>query len=214
MSYDSQKKYFETAYRTGTDIWTNKLYQSKVFDYLAKIPSGGIVLDLGAGRGRWPFTLVELGFRVIGIDYVNHLVKINNAEVKAKGFEGKLRFIEGDVFDISIEDKTIDVVTDFGLLHHLKKEDWNKYGSEINRVLKNGGYFLNVSLSKESPKFFDFSPKESDESDLEKYGAHFHFFTDEEIQNILGGNFEKINSEVFFPPKETEGYLISLYKKK
>lgn len=214
MSYDSQKKYFETAYKTGTDIWTNKLYQSKIFDYLAKIPSGGIVLDLGTGRGRWPFTLAELGFRVIGIDYINHLVKINNTEVKAKHLEGKVRFLEGDVFDISIENETVDVVTDFGLLHHLKKEDWKKYGDEIERVLKSGGYFLNVSLSKESVKFFDFSPKESAESDLEKYGAHFHFFTDEEIQNILGTNFEKVSSEVFFLPKGMEGYLISLYKKK
>lgn len=213
MSYDSQKKFFETAYRTGTDIWTNKFYQSKILEYILKIPSQSMILDLGTGRGRFPFTMAEMGMKVIGVDYITELVKINNLEVKAKGLEGKIRFIEGDVFDIPIADNTIDAVTDFGLVQHLYKDDWQKYGSEINRVLKINGHVLVVCLSKETPKFYDFSPKDSTEGEIEKYGAHYHFFTEEEILKIFGEGFEKIKSEVFFPPKEGEGYLIMLLRK-
>lgn len=213
MSYDAQKKFFETAYRTGTDIWTNKFYQSKVFDFLKILPKESMILDLGTGRGRFPFLMAEMGMKVIGVDYIADLVKINNKEVKAKGFEGRIRFIEGDVFDIPIADNTIDTVTDFGLLQHLYKEDWQKYASEIDRVLKTNGHVLIVCLSKETPKFYDFSPKDSSESDIEKYGAHYHFFTEEEILKIFGESFEKIKSEVFFPPKEGEGYLIILLRK-
>lgn len=213
MSYDAQKKFFETAYRTGTDIWTNKFYQSKILSYISKLKDQSIVLDLGTGRGRFPFTMAEMGMKVIGVDYITELVKINNREVKAKGLEGKVRFIEGDVFDIPIADETIDAVTDFGLLQHLYKEDWQKYGGEISRVLKTNGHVLIVALSKETPKFYDFSPKDSADSEIDKYGAHYHFFTEEEILKIFGNGFEKVDSEVFFPPKESEGFLITLLKK-
>lgn len=213
MSYDAQKKFFETAYRTGTDIWTNKEYQSKIFEYLAKFPSGGIVLDLGTGRGRFPFLMADFGLKVIGIDYITDLIKINNEEVKAKNLQGKVRFIEGDVFDISIADGTVDAVTDFGLLQHLYKEDWQKYRDEIRRVLKPGGFVLNVSLSKETPKFYDFSPKESNEAETDRYGAHYHFFTEEEIGDLFGTGFSLVKSESFFLAKESEAFLITLLKK-
>lgn len=213
MSYETQKKFFETAYRTGTDIWTHKIYQSKVFDFLKMIPKESIILDLGTGRGRFPFLMAEMGMKVIGVDYITDLIKINNKEVKAKGFEGRMRFIEGDVFDIPLADNTIDTVTDFGLLQHLYKEDWQKYSSEINRVLKTDGHVLIVALSKETPKFYDFSPKDSTDSEIEKYGAHYNFFTEEDLKNIFGENFSIIKSEILFLQKEGEAFLVLLLKK-
>lgn len=213
MDYSEQKKFFETAYNTGTDLWTEKHYHSKVFEYITKIPTGAMVLDLGTGRGRWPFTMVELGFKVIGIDYARHLIDVNNAEAKARGMQGKIRFIESDVFAIDFADESFDAVTDFGLLHHLKKEDFEKYGTEVNRVLKSGGYVLNVSLSKETPHFFDFAPKDSMSPDFEKYGVHYHFFTEEEIKKVYGWNMKVVKSETIFLPKENEVLLIALLKK-
>ncbi len=213
MSYTEQKKFFETAYKTGTDIWTDKLYQHKIFEYISRLPSEAMVLDLGTGRGRWPFAMVELGFKVIGIDYVGHLIKVNNAEAKAKNMQGKIRFIEGDVFDVQLQNESVDVVTDFGLLQHMLKDDWQKYGSEVARVLKSGGYVLNVALSKETQKFLDFSPKDSVEADLEKYGVHYHFFTPEEIKTVYGWNFKVVMEEKLFLPKESEVLLVTLLRK-
>lgn len=213
MDYSRQKTFFETAYNTGSDAWTDKHYHSKVFEYIMKIPAGSLILDLGTGRGRWPFTMVELGFKVIGVDYISHLIDINNAEAKAKNLQGKIRFVEGDVFDISFADASFDAVTDFGLLQHLHNEDWQKYGEEVNRVVKSGGYVLSVALSKETPKFYDFSPHDSPDGNYEKYGAVYHFFTEEEIKKVYGWNFKVVKSETIFLPKENETLLITLLKK-
>lgn len=213
MDYSEQKQFFETAYNTGTDLWTEKHYHSKIFEYITKIPEAGTVLDLGTGRGRWPFTMVELGYKVIGIDYIQHLVEVNNAEVKARGMQGKIRFIEGDVFEIDFADESFDAVTDFGLLQHVQKEDWARYGSEVNRVVRSGGYVLNVALSKETEHFFDFSPKNSIDASFEKYGVFYHFFTEEEIKKVYGWNFKVVKSEYIYLKKEQEVLIITLLKK-
>lgn len=214
MSYDTQKQFFETAYKTGTDLWTDKLYQAKVFEYIARLPSGGMTLDLGTGRGRWPFAMVDMGFRVIGMDYVTHLIDTNNREAKAKGMQGKIRFVEGDVFEINFADESFDIVTDFGLLQHLTTEDWPKYGREVERVVKKGGYVLNVSLSQETKTFLGMSPKDVHQTDFDKYGAHYHFFNLDELRTVYGPAFSVIDSETIHLAKEQEALIITLLQKR
>ncbi len=213
MSYAEQKDFFETAYRTGSDIWTDKHYHSKVFEYLKDIPDKATVLDLGTGRGRWPFTMAEMGMHVIGIDYIPHLIEVNNSEAKAKHFQGKLRFIEGDALDIRFEDASFDSVTDFGLLQHMHREDWEKYESEVARVLRPGGYYICVALSKDTEKFYDFSPAESADGDFEKYGVYYHFFSPEDIAQVFGSDFKVIKSENLYLEKFKETLLFTLLQK-
>lgn len=213
MSYSEQKEFFETAYRTGSDIWSEKLYHSKVFEYLRELPGGSTVLDLGTGRGRWPFAMAEMGFHVIGLDYIEHLIEINNKEAKAKNFQGQLRFIEGDALDIRFTDESFDAITDFGLIQHMHHEDWEQYGKEIGRVLKLGGHYLSVALSKDTPKFYNFSPAAAEHADFEKYGVFYHFFTPEDFQKVLGPDFKMVKAETIFLEKHNETLLISLFKK-
>lgn len=195
MQYESNKKYFELAYRTGTDIWTHRNYRAKVYEYISYIPKGGFVLDLGTGRGIWPFVFVDFGFRVIGVDYVENLIKANNQEVKFRGLAEKMRFVHGDVFEIPFADATFDVVTDFGLVQHIRKEDFEKYKNEVNRVLRPGGHILNVSLSRSTPKFLKFSPTSQETGEVQTEGVHYYFFTDDEIFDLYGENMKIINQE-------------------
>lgn len=213
MNYDDQKNYFETAYNTGADIWTDKFYQSKILGYLALIPGNALTLDLGSGRGRLAFAMAEMGLRVIGIEYIDSLVEVNNTEVKAKSLDGKIKFVRGDALDISFADGSFDAVTDIGLLQHLHREDWAKYASEITRVLKSGGHVLNVSLSRDTAQFYDFHPKESESGDYEKYGAFYHFFTPEELSEVYGYDFKIVKQETFYLEKERESLLITLLQK-
>lgn len=213
MSYKEQKQFFETAYRTGSDIWTDKHYHSKVFEYLKDIPDGATVLDLGTGRGRWPFTMAEMGMKVIGLDYIKELIDVNNSEAKAKHFEGHLAFALGDALDIRFTDESFDAVTDFGLLQHMHREDWAKYGSEVKRVLRNGGYYLCVALSKDTEKFYDFSPSESTDGDFEKYGVYYHFFSPEDMSQVFGADFKVIKTENLFIEKYKETLLFTLLQK-
>jgi ubiquinone/menaquinone biosynthesis C-methylase UbiE len=213
MNYAEQKNYFETAYNTGSDLWTDKLYHSKALEYISMIPANSLTLDLGTGRGRLAFAMAEMGLRVIGLEYIDSLIEVNNTEVQAKNLEGKIKFVKGDALDISFADVSFDAITDIGLLQHLHREDWPKYSSEINRVLKSGGYVVNISLSRDTASFYDFHPKESADGDYEKYGAFFHFFTPEELSQVYGINFQIVKQETFYIEKGRENFLVTLLRK-
>ncbi len=213
MKYNSQKEYFQTAYNTGTDNWTQIDFKTKLLEYITYFPSEATVLDLGAGRGLLSFLLAEIGYKVIGLDYIQKIVDVNNEEVKAKGLAGKAGFVAGDVFDMPLTDESFDIVLDAGLLHHVHVEDWKSYRGEVHRVLKRNGLYLSISLSKESQRYLDFQPKNSDSQDFEKYGAKYHFFKKEEIRNIFGPTYELVKEEVFFA-KDNTALLFTLLKKK
>ena len=184
MNQDAQKNYFEIAYRTGSDVWTHIPYHQIALHMMPPLPKDSFVLDVGAGRGLWLMKLIHEGYRVIGIDYVNDAVRLGNRDIKLHNFADKARFILGDVRDIPLADQTFDAVTDIGVLQHLDTNDWNQYVTEIKRVIKPGGYILNVSLSKETERFLGFSPRNKG-SVFEKFGVSYYFFTNQEVQNLF-----------------------------
>lgn len=213
MNNSAPKEFFETAYRTGSDVWTDKHYRREIFEYLQQIPTDALVLDLGTGRGRWPFAMAETGLRVIGLDFVKNLIDVNNSEAKAKHLEGKLRFVHGDALDIPFADESFDAVTDFGLLQHLPRTDWPRYVGEVHRVLRLGGWYLSVALSKETEKFYDFEPRNSPTGDFEKYDLPYHFFADGEIAHTFGNQFRTVTSGSIFVESHKEYLVVTLLQK-
>src|SRR3989338_2274065 len=213
MSYESQKEYFQIAYNTGTDNWTHKKYRDKIREYALHFPANAMVLDVGCGRGLFSFFLAELGYRVIGLDYIPRVIEINNKEVKAKHLAGRVAFMAGDVFSIPLADNSIDAITDIGLLHHIDPGDWNKYIQEIGRVLKSGGMYFNISLCKDTARFFEWLPKQDMNADYEKYCAHYHFFKKDEIPQLFGTKYELIHQST---QQEDDGVIVlfTLLKKK
>ncbi len=185
MNADAQKNYFEIAYRTGSDVWTHIPYHHRALRMLPPLVADAMVLDVGAGRGLWLAKLVADGNRVIGLEYVYEMVTKGNADIKREGFADRARFIFGDVRDIPIADQAFDAITDIGVLQHIHKNDWDQYFSEMRRVLKSDGYILNVSLSKETPRFLGFKPKSSQESVFEKFGVSYYFFGNDEIRDLF-----------------------------
>ena len=195
MLYHEHKKFFEVAYQNGTDTWTHLPIDSKGARLIENLKKGSMVLDVGSGRGLFAKQLAEAGYKVIGIDFEKSIVGKANKEIKNWKLEGKLRFVEADVLDIPFADTSFDAIYDFGLFENLYKEDWAKYAEEINRVLKPGGFYFNVSLSRETQRFFDFNPKNSENGDFEKYGMHYHFFEKEEIAKIFEGKLKIVSQE-------------------
>lgn len=195
MQYHEHKKYFEIAYRNGADVWTHLPIKRTELKLTEKLKVDSLILDAGSGRGIIAKQLAESGFRVIGIDFEKNIVEKTNSEIKNWGLEGKLKFLEADVLDIPFTDNSFDGVCDFGLLENLYSEDWAQYANEINRVLKPGGYYLNLSISKETQHFFEFYPKGSETGDFQKYGVHYHFFEAEEMSKIFEGKFKTIYQE-------------------
>ncbi len=185
----SNKQFFETAYRTGTDVWTHTPIPDKAHTLTSKLKKHSLVLDLGSGRGRIPFEFTTLGLRVIGVDYVSEIVTKNNQEVVEKKIGERLRFVEADVLDLPFTDAGFDAVMDVGLLEHLPEESFSKYASEVSRMIKPSGYFYLLTLSRETTHFFTWRPKESDNGSFEQYGLSYHFFTKEELEKIFASDF-------------------------
>jgi len=198
MDYHEHKKYFETAYKTGSDTWPRLPIELQGIKLLERLPQGALILDIGSGRGLFAKHMAELGYRVIGIDFEGGIVKKANAEIAAWGLEGKLKFMEANTLDIPFADASFDGACDFGLLENLYKDDWVNYASEVSRILKPGGFYLNVSISRETQSFFNFKPKVSPDGDFEKYGIRYHFFDTEEIKNLFqsgGAKLQAISQE-------------------
>ncbi len=215
MDYQGHKEHYQTAYQNGADIWTHLPVKMRGAKKLVeKIPPGGAVLDVGSGRGLIAKNLAEMDFKVTGIDFESEIVRKASEEINNWGLEGKLQFIETDVFHMPFLDSSFDGICDFGLLENLHKADWSAYANEINRVLKPGGFYLNVSFSRKTKNFLDFSPINSPDGELEMHNVHYHFFEKEEMEDIFRSKMTLISDSVEFTEKPREVALLqTLFQK-
>lgn len=190
---DKQHQYFSFAYQTGSDIWTHIPYRFEAENIFPKLEPDSLILDIGAGRGLWAINLLKHDYRVLGIDYVQSIIDAVNKKIDDEGFHDRARFMLGNALDIPFIEKGFDAVTDIGTFQHVKKENWGKYLAEVSRVLKDNGYYLNISLSRRTHSFLGFKPSESHTGDFEKFGVHYYFFTETEIHEIFDTKFEILN---------------------
>lgn len=90
------------------------------------------LLDVGAGTGRAMLFLRDRHpIRYLGIEPVEALRRAGHA----KGI-GEAELIGGDALNIALPDDSFDVVTEFGVLHHIK--DHRRAVAEMCRVAKRG----------------------------------------------------------------------------
>ncbi len=198
MDYLKHKEYFETAYRTGSDVWTHLPIKRRGEILMEQLPIGSMILDVGSGRGFFAKKLAESGYSVIGLDFANNIIEKTNEEVENWGLVGKLKFVEGSALDIPFTDNSFDGVCDFGLMENLYEEDWEQYAGEISRILKPGGFYLNTSLSRETQNFFEFRPKSSVDGEFKKYGINYHFFSKDEMKNIFNHELNTVKQNIEF----------------
>jgi len=190
-----QKQYFQFAYQTGSDIWSHLPYRYKAQQMLPSMEKDSLVLDIGAGRGLWAMNLAKMGFRVLGIDYVDTIVQKVNKTIHEEGYGDRVRFVTADALDIPFVDKGFKMVTDVGTLQHITSDKWHGYAHEMKRVLSDDGYYLKISLSRRTNKFMGWSPRTSDTGDFTKFGVHYHFFTETEIEEIFQDDFTIIDQQ-------------------
>jgi SAM-dependent methyltransferase len=122
----------------------------------ARIKKGDTVIDLGSGAGNDCFVVVaetgETG-KVIGIDFSPQMIAKARENSNKRGYTN-VKFIEGDIENIPLDDNTADVVISNCVLNLLPQKD--KIFKEIFRVLKPNGHFCisDVVLNGIFPKKF------------------------------------------------------------
>lgn len=194
-SPETQKQFFQFAYQTGSDIWTHIPYRYQAEQMLPELEPNSLVLDIGAGRGLWAMKLVDHGYRVLGIDYIESIVTSVNKRIREDGYSDRVRFMTGDALDIPFVDDGFSFVSDIGTLQHIRDHQYNQYLSEVTRVLKPGGYYLNVSLSAKTNNFMGWNPRTSQKGDFTKFGVHYHFFSENEIKDIFIDTFDILDQK-------------------
>ncbi|HLP86925.1 MAG TPA: class I SAM-dependent methyltransferase [Candidatus Paceibacterota bacterium] len=110
-----------------------------------------VVLDLGCGTGRNANYLAEKGNKVVGIEISK--TALNLAISRAKDAGLKVDYRLGDIGErYEVEDNSVDVVLDVTSSNSLSEAGREVYLNEVNRVLKNEGYFFVRALAKDGNK--------------------------------------------------------------
>jgi SAM-dependent methyltransferase len=105
----------------------------------------GRVLDVGCGAGVHAVYLAQLGFSVVGVDFVPAALALARQRALAAGVE--LELVESDV--ISYDPVApFDLVVDSGCLHHVPARKVNAYRARIDGWLRPGGDYLLVHFCK------------------------------------------------------------------
>ncbi len=112
----------------------------KLLSY-ADIGEGRKFLDIGCGRGVISrFLASEYKGKITGID-----IDQNELDIASRESPGdSVKYLVADARNLPFEDRSMDVVVAFGVLHHIY--DWQKAVQQVGRVLKVGGLFLTAEL--------------------------------------------------------------------
>jgi ubiquinone/menaquinone biosynthesis C-methylase UbiE len=124
--------------------WLNKnsrnygksFHGKKFTEYLIELnkqDSINSIVDIGTGRGEFcKWAAENLCNEVIGVDFV--------FESREKNKDNKITYYKCFAHDLSLKDKSIDMLTSFDMLEHLVEDDIDIVFEEFFRVTKK--YFL------------------------------------------------------------------------
>lgn len=126
---------------------------AEVLDFIADLPAGGLVLDVGCGHGRHCRPLALTGHRVVGIDLSRRLLLIGKeATASAQEFRS-IAWLGADATALPFPDATFDAALCIAVLHHLFVRGARvRVLSEIRRVLRPGGEALVSVWSADDPQ--------------------------------------------------------------
>jgi ubiquinone/menaquinone biosynthesis C-methylase UbiE len=168
------------------NIINKKLY-CKVSDTVLE-HSGRKILDVGVGNGYLEKMLSGKADLIIsGIDISEDMIKNATKRNHAAVQQGRVVLTLGDCCDLQFPDETFDAVTSINTIYFWS--DTIKGLSEIRRVLKDDGIFVNAVYSQEwlkrlsyTKKGFKFFSKKDYVLDGKKAG-----FSDVIIEDIVKG---------------------------
>ena len=140
-TYTSTRRAWEAIWRHQADIESElrtldypRARQITSF-YLPHLPTRGLILEAGCGLGKEVIQLSDLGYQVIGLDYIEEALH------KIRSFRKDSRLTAADVHALPFRDESLDAYLSFGVVEHFEfgpeptlREAW--------RVLRKGGLLV------------------------------------------------------------------------
>ncbi len=177
-------KILQTAERVShEDMSDNYVFQRSLLAYLeaAKIVSGD-VLEIGAGEGYGIKHIAPKADKYLTLD--KHPVHIDPQYTNVSFKQMNIPPLAG------IEDNSFDFVVSFQVIEHIEADD--KYVSEIHRVLRPGGKFIVTTPNKKMS--------------ITRNPWHVREYEIEELVNLLGKSFSKVDAKGVFGNKKIMDY--------
>ena len=156
------------------------------------------VLELGVGTGANLNFFIEKKLKVFGIDGSKVALKIANKNLKRK--KKFIKLVQGDIIKLPYQNNFFDYIIDCECLYANSLKDTKKILSEVNRVLKKGGYFFSKTFAKNAVGNH-FIRKNRKKKNLnvhfikKGYGT-FRISSLSEIKKIYSSNFKILNIEL------------------
>ncbi len=112
---------------------------------LSKYPPTGLILDVGCGSGDLSMYLAQLGYHVVGVDFVE--AAIANAQEKLRSLPPEvvrlLNFKVADALKPSLLGEQFEAVVDSGFFHLFDPEEGDRFIEELAlTIAPYGQYYL------------------------------------------------------------------------
>lgn len=188
--YSTQRRYFAEAYRQGEHGWPVEGPSAPLVRFLQryqKTHPSGTVLDLGCGEGRHTFLFAEKGYRAFGVDYQRQAVDRARSIGRQRGWATDGRFLLADLFHLPFQKGSVDILVDYGCLHHVKKSDFPRYLNAVVPLIVPGGHYL---LSCFSIRFRHYPGERRRRDWLVHRGHYDRFFRKSDFQRLFGRDFD------------------------
>ena len=130
-------------------VLLQRRYEAPLLVRLGGRTEGMRVLEVGCGRGVGTEIIFQhFGAREVhAFDLDPEMVEL--AQDRLAGYSSdRLKLAVGDATTIMAEDESFDAVFDFGIIHHVP--EWQKAVSEIRRVLRPGGRFFFMEVTRQA----------------------------------------------------------------
>jgi ubiquinone/menaquinone biosynthesis C-methylase UbiE len=178
-------KDYDNYYKKKSGRTVDRIEKDTFTSFLKKLPRGNL-LELGCGTGHWTAYFSGEGFKVTAIDTSETMLQI----AKEKNI-GNAIFQKADAADLPYTAHSFPVIATITMLEFVN--NINEVLDEIDRVLKPGGTLLAGCLNELSEL-----GKNKINSKVYRHG---HFFTPEEIEQLLSRfGHPQINYGVYFSP--------------
>ena len=156
------------------------------------------VLELCVGTGANLNFFIEKKLKVFGIDGSKVALKIANKNLKRK--KKFIKLVQGDIIKLPYQNNFFDYIIDCECLYANSLKDTKKILSEVNRVLKKGGYFFSKTFAKNAVgnHFIRKNRKKKNLSVhfIKKGYGTFRISSLSEIKKIYSSNFKILNIEL------------------
>lgn len=128
------------SYNSTNETETRLLLQSGLKSENFK---GKNILEVGSGNGRFTEILLRYGANVVSLDYSRAI----DANLKNNLKKGNVIFLQADIFNLPLQEKSFDIVICYGVIQHTGNNEM-AIKSLMKYVKKNGWLTIDVYSNK------------------------------------------------------------------